>query len=63
MAARAVNTLIVRLEKTTYLIVAVLVGALMYSCATIGRPGGGPLDKDPPIFVGSSPRQNSLKFM
>ena len=51
-----------RLEKTTYLIVAVLVGALMYSCATIGRPGGGPLDKDPPIFVGSSPRQNALKF-
>lgn len=33
---------------------------LLYSCANIGRPGGGPYDMDPPIFLGSDPKPNSL---
>ena len=34
--------------------VVVLV-AMLYSCASIGRPEGGPKDYDPPRFIGSTP--------
>lgn len=37
-----------------------LLTILLYSCANIGRPGGGPRDQDPPIFVGSDPAANAL---
>ena len=35
---------------------------LLYSCANIGRPEGGPRDMDPPIFIASDPKPNSLNI-
>ena len=42
--------------------------AILYSCASIGRPEGGPKDYDPPRFVGSTLLQvrliiRGLKFL
>lgn len=37
-----------------------LAAILLYSCASIGRPEGGPRDQDPPVFVGSNPKPNAL---
>ena len=37
-----------------------LTGWLLYSCASIGRPEGGPRDFDPPRFLGSNPPAGSL---
>lgn len=39
---------------------AVTIGAVLYSCASIGRIEGGPIDEDPPHFVGSTPAQGAL---
>jgi hypothetical protein len=39
----------------------VLISAF-YACASIGSPGGGDYDIDPPVFVGSSPAPNSVRF-
>ncbi len=50
-----------KLEKTAYLVTALLAAWLLYSCANIGRPEGGPRDMDPPIFVGSDPKPNAIK--
>ena len=33
----------------------------MYSCANIGNPSGGPIDKTPPIFMRSNPTPNAVK--
>lgn len=50
-------------HKPTYsLLTVLLVVALLYSCASIGNPSGGPQDKMPPIFVSSSPRPNALNI-
>ena len=35
---------------------------LIYSCANMGMPKGGPKDKTPPIIVKSIPEQNQLNF-
>ncbi len=32
----------------------------MYSCANIGNPSGGPIDKTPPIFMRSNPTPNAV---
>lgn len=36
---------------------ATIVGTVLflYSCASIGRPDGGPIDETPPVFLGSTP--------
>ena len=34
--------------------------AILYSCASIGRPEGGPKDYDPPRFVGSTPAAGAI---
>lgn len=34
--------------------------ALLYSCASIGRPDGGPIDETPPRFIGSNPPVGAL---
>lgn len=39
--------------------VVVLV-AMLYSCASIGRPDGGPIDETPPRFIGSTPAAGAL---
>jgi len=36
------------------------VAAVLYSCASIGRPEGGAYDETPPRFVGSSPAPGAL---
>ncbi|MDD6779219.1 MAG: Ig-like domain-containing protein [Bacteroidales bacterium] len=48
------------MEKTAYIVTAMLVALLLYSCANIGRPEGGPRDMDPPIFMGADPKPNAL---
>ncbi len=37
-------------------------GLLMAACASIGRPGGGPRDQDPPVYVRSNPTPGQLNF-
>lgn len=34
---------------------AIALAAALYSCASIGRPDGGPIDETPPRFIGSTP--------
>lgn len=38
----------------------IVVGVTLYSCASIGRPDGGPIDETPPRFVGGSPLAGAL---
>lgn len=48
-----------KLERTSYIVLTILIAALLYSCASIGRPTGGDKDIDPPVFTGSNPAPNS----
>ena len=41
--------------------VVILLG-LIWSCANIGNPNGGPYDEDPPRYVSSKPAMNQLNF-
>jgi hypothetical protein len=41
---------------------ALLVALTIYSCASIGRPDGGPIDEDPPRFVESNPNPGEVNF-
>ena len=55
------------MRKTVRLIIlrlfaALLLGCLMFACANIGNPNGGPYDEDPPKFIGSKPEMNKLNF-
>lgn len=36
--------------------------ALLYSCANMGTPQGGPRDEDPPRFVSSTPAPDAVNF-
>jgi hypothetical protein len=40
---------------------ALLVALSIYSCASIGRPDGGPIDEDPPRFIESTPKPGEVK--
>jgi len=40
----------------------VLLSAILYACASIGTPNGGPFDEDPPKYVSSKPAMNQLNF-
>ena len=51
-----------KLENTKYLIVAVLLAGLLYSCASIGHPTGGEKDVDPPLFIASNPAPNTTNY-
>ena len=42
--------------------VTVVLGVLLYSCASIGRIEGGPIDEDPPVFVESRPAPGQLNY-
>lgn len=42
------------------LLLAVIIGAIMAACASMGRPEGGPRDETPPMFVRSDPAPGSL---
>lgn len=48
------------MEKTLYFIVITLIGIILYSCASIGRPTGGPQDEAAPVFLSSDPLPNAL---
>ena len=41
---------------------AVLLTGLLYSCANIGSPNGGPYDEDPPRYISSTPLPNQTNF-
>ena len=47
-----------RLIRKVLAVVTVI--AAFYSCASIGRPDGGPLDETPPRFIGSTPAAGAL---
>ena len=49
-----------KLTSTTHIVVAVIVTLLLYSCASIGTPEGGPRDYAPPVVVKASPQQGAL---
>ncbi|MDR1116202.1 MAG: Ig-like domain-containing protein [Tannerella sp.] len=41
---------------------ALMLFCMIYACANIGNPNGGPYDEDPPKFVSSKPGINQLNF-
>lgn len=43
------------MKNLIYTLAAIVMLTLLYSCASIGTPSGGPRDEDPPRFVKSSP--------
>lgn len=47
-------------SKSLYYIFIIIAAAVMYSCANIGNPNGGPIDKTPPIFMRSNPAPNAI---
>ena len=47
-------------SKSLYYIFTIIAAAVMYSCANIGNPSGGPIDKTPPIFMRSNPTPNAV---
>lgn len=47
-------------SKSLYYIFIIIAAAVMYSCANIGKPSGGPIDKTPPIFMRSNPTPNAV---
>ena len=51
-----------KLEHSKYLIIAILLAGMLYSCASIGRPQGGPEDVDPPLFIASNPKPNTTNY-
>ncbi|MCQ2287853.1 MAG: Ig-like domain-containing protein [Muribaculaceae bacterium] len=49
-----------KLFRLLYIAVLSLVGLMLYSCANIGSPEGGPLDIMPPQYVKSTPAQGAI---
>lgn len=47
-------------SKSLYYIFIIIAAAVMYSCANIGNPSGGPIDKTPPIFMRSNSTPNAV---
>lgn len=47
-------------SKSLYYIFIIIAAAVMYSCANIGNPSGGPIDKTPSIFMRSNPTPNAV---
>lgn len=47
-------------SKSLYYTFIIIAAAVMYSCANIGNPSGGPIDKTPPIFMRSNPTPNAV---
>lgn len=46
--------------KARYLAFALIIGLILYSCASVGRIEGGPYDEEPPVFLSSTPVQGAL---
>lgn len=50
------------MKKLQVILNIVFFALLIYGCAQIGRPDGGPKDVEPPNFVSSSPENYSILF-
>ena len=42
--------------------VFIMLGVMLYSCASVGRIEGGPYDEEPPVFVQSTPAPGQLNY-
>ncbi len=51
-----------QLSKKIQVLVGLLSSVLIYSCANIGTPNGGPYDENPPKFVSSTPKPNQVNY-
>ena len=47
-------------SKSLYYIFVLIAVAVLYSCANIGNPSGGPVDRTPPVFMRSNPEPNAV---
>ncbi|MDL2255576.1 Ig-like domain-containing protein [Parabacteroides sp. OttesenSCG-928-K15] len=47
-------------QRSLQIINGILLSILIYSCASIGNPNGGPYDEDPPKFISSTPKPNQI---
>ena len=52
------NQKIEQIVRKAFPVVTLVV--MLYSCASIGRPDGGPYDETPPRFIGSTPAAGAL---
>ena len=52
------NQKIKQIVRKAFPVVTLVV--MLYSCASIGRPDGGPYDETPPRFIGSTPAAGAL---
>ena len=50
----------VRQIAVSFLVIRV--SLLLYGCANMARPGGGPIDETPPTYVRSTPKPSALNF-
>lgn len=50
------------IKKNIQVFVGLFASALIYSCANIGSPNGGPYDEAPPKFISSTPIPNQTNF-
>ena len=50
------------MKKCTYIIASLGTAWLIYSCAAVSSPGGGPKDEIPPILISAEPEEGSLHF-
>ena len=46
--------------KPIHTLTFLLMAALLYACASVGNPDGGPYDETPPKFVRATPSPNSI---
>lgn len=51
-----------KLRSLAHIVVVALLGFVLWSCANIGSPEGGPRDYRPPVLVKSSPPAGTLNF-
>ncbi|GHT33343.1 hypothetical protein AGMMS49574_18800 [Bacteroidia bacterium] len=55
-------TYICFMKQTVKVVIGFLLLVLVYSCANIGMPNGGPYDENPPKFISSTPNPNQLRY-
>lgn len=53
---------VLSIRKKVEIFVCLLFLLVIYSCANIGTPNGGPYDEDPPKFISSTPTPNQTNF-
>ncbi|MDR2969144.1 MAG: Ig-like domain-containing protein [Tannerellaceae bacterium] len=50
------------IKHTISVLSGVFLVLLIYSCASIGNPNGGPYDEEPPKFLSSTPAPNTINY-